>query len=110
MINFQLAFFIAVTAVVYSYILTRPNALLNGFYNWAYVFFKTDERSNQGRPFHPLFMVLIHCEKCVAGQAALWLYLISNWHKYHFLQHVFFTAFTIIIAGLIKNIYTKTEQ
>lgn len=109
MINYQLSFLIAVAAFVYSYMLTRPNAMLNWLYNWAYVFFKTDERSNQGKPYHWAFMLLIHCEKCIAGQVAAWLYLFGNWSNYNFLQHIFFTAFTILLAGLIKNLYTKTE-
>lgn len=110
MINYQLSFLIAVAAVVYTYILTRPNAVLNGIYNNLYNFFKTDERLSQGKPIHPLFMILIHCEKCFAGQAAAWLYLLINWSNYNLLQHIFFTAFTILITGIIKNLYTKTED
>jgi hypothetical protein len=110
MINYELGFLIAVTAVVYSYLLTRPNAIFNGLYNWMYEFFKTDQRQANGKPFHWAFMILIHCEKCIAGQAAFWLFLFCHLSDYNFLTHIFFTAFTIITAGAIAEIYKNYIQ
>lgn len=107
MINYELGFLIGLLAFVYTYLLTEPNAIFHGLYMWLYKFFKTQEREDEGRPIHPLFMVLIHCEKCFAGQSAFWIYVFSNFYNYNFLQHIFFTAYAIFIAAIIKALYTN---
>jgi hypothetical protein len=112
MIPYEFSLLIALAAMCYSYILTEPNAILNGVYKKLYKLFRTDEREEAGLPIHPLFMVLIYCEKCVAGQWALWLFFWYAWplyvHEFCFLlvlKHIFFILFTIILAGTSKNIY-----
>lgn len=116
MINYELGALIGLFAFVYSYLLTRPHALLNKFYNKCDVYFETDKRSAQGKPMHPLFMILIHCEKCIAGQIALWLGFGERWFNYIFwnehtldnaLTHILFIAYAIFCAAVIKGLYTK---
>lgn len=107
MINYQFSLLIAITAVVYSYILTRPGQALSWAYNKLDVFFKTDERAREGKDVSGWFMVLMYCEKCVAGQWANILYLYFYWYNYLLLQHVFFMAVTILLSSLIKNLYVK---
>lgn len=116
-INYQLSVLLGIGAFVFSYILTEPNAILNKPYLFLYKLFKTDERNEQGRPIHPLFMVLIYCEKCVAGQWALWTFFFTNWRSYFYeltawliLQHVLFILFTIFSASVVKLIYTNKEK
>jgi hypothetical protein len=119
MINYELAILIAVASVTYSNILTQPNAIFNPLYNKLYNYFKTDERRGNGKPYHPLFMLLIHCEKCIAGQAAFWLYICvyapnsfgrPSGALVTVLQLIFFTTFTIFSASIISIIYKKHTQ
>jgi hypothetical protein len=110
MINYELALLLAIAAFVYSNLLTDENAILNRPYHWLWRFFKTDERMEVGKPVHPLFMVLMYCEKCVAGQWAFWLHLVLNWHRYNLLEHVLFTLFTIMAAAVVKEAYTKIKH
>lgn len=114
MINYQLGFLLGLMAFVYSYLLTEPNAPLHGVYKWLSKFFKTNEREMEGRPIHPLFMVLMYCEKCVAGQCALWLFLWLHFAQYQIeisvalvLRHVFFVCWSIVMAGTIKALYIR---
>ena len=109
MINYELGVLIAIFAFVYTNILTDSEMLLNGVYNWM------DGLNNvaTGKK-HWLFMVLIHCERCVSGQVALWLYLYYNLTEYVFnfsfnllFCHFFFITFTILCASIIKGIYNK---
>lgn len=115
MIHYEFSILIAVSAFVYSYLLTRPGKLLNGFYNRADVFFKTDARQSKGKGPHWAFMLLINCEQCIAGQLALWLYVIlCPTPKLEFiaifmqvLKLIFFVAHTILAAAVIKGVYTR---
>jgi hypothetical protein len=104
MINYELSLLIAVLAVVYTQLLTDTNMIFNGVYNRLYRFFKTDQRAREGKPYHPLFMILIYCEKCFAGQVAFWLFIYHNFADYNFLIHLFFVAFTILSAYILNNI------
>ena len=111
MINYQLGLLIAIIAFTYSYLLTRPNALFCGLYNFLDI--KLNAKRDGLGP-HWLFMILIHCEKCIAGQAALWIYLYLNWQTYIYnpnfetaFYHVAFTCYCILLAAVIKEIYTK---
>ncbi len=101
MINYELSFLIAVFAYVYSNILTDEDQLLNWVYN------KLDQKIVR---YRWIFHVVIHCEKCISGQAALWLYLYFNFFKYNFLHHLFFITFTILAAEFIKQIHKKIKQ
>lgn len=115
MIHYECSLLIALFAFVYAYLLTRPNALFNGLYNRADVFFKTDERLRNGKPLHPLFMLLIHCEKCIAGQVALWLFLalyaVPGYERsgaaITALQLLFFVSHTIAAAAIYTGIYKR---
>ena len=110
MIHYELALLIAILAFTYSYLLTEEKQIFNRLYN-ALESLLTDAN---GR-IHWLFNVLIGCEKCVAGQIALWIYFSQNIFGYildpfqTILNHLFFVAFTIFFTALIKNIYIKTN-
>ena len=110
MIKYELALLIAIFAFTYSYLLTEEKQIFNGLYNWLESIL-TDANGKT----HWLFNVLIGCEKCVAGQIALWIYFSQNIFGYildpfqTILNHLFFVAFTIFFTALIKNIYIKTN-
>lgn len=112
-IEYEICFLIAVFAFVYSYILTQPQQILNGIFKRLDLFFKTAQRADQGKPVHWLFKIILQCEKCVAGQIALWLYGFTHIDEYiespietPFL-HLAFITMTIFLTAIIKNIYTK---
>lgn len=110
---FLSALLLAIFAFVYSNILTQNGEVLCGVYKWLYHFFKSDERTSNGLPLHPLFKMLIHCEKCVAGQWALWTFLIMQF-KYYTLQlvlpHLLFITLTIFLTLIVKSTYTKLTE
>lgn len=118
MIDYELSFLIAVCAVTYVCILTDPGMIFCELYKWL------DERLNSidqpcsatcERCRKPswwkkfLFKIVIGCEKCFAGQAALWTYFVVC-TQYHVLQHVFFILVTIFLTSVIKGLYYKYTQ
>lgn len=111
MINYELALLIAVSAFVYSSILTEADMLFCWLYKRLDRFFKTDKRKLEGKGYHPLFMILIHCSKCVAGQWSFWLYLYIHLNLYlkdpamYFFHHVFFVSVTIFMTEIIRIFY-----
>ena len=114
MINYELLILIAIFSFIYSNILTQPSEILSGIYRKLYLFFDSDKRMMEGKPFHPLFKVLIHCEKCVSGQLALWFTLFGNWFSVLITHDAFVIVkillsitFTILTTMTIKGIYNK---
>lgn len=100
MINYQLSFLIAVLAYVYTNILTDVDMIFNGLYNWL------DQKIvNQRWIFH----IIIHCEKCIGGQLAFWIFSFiyhNAYLKHPFytaLIHIFFITFTILTTEFIKQ-------
>jgi hypothetical protein len=115
MIKYELLILIAIFAFVYSNILTQPSEILSGVYRKLYVFFNSDNRIMNGKQLHPLFKVLIHCEKCIAGQLALWFTLFGSWFEILinenyldvFIKVFLSITFTILTTITIKGIYNK---
>ena len=114
MINYELLLLIAIFSFVYTNILTQPDQIFSGLYKFLYRFFKTDERNEAGLSAFWLFKIIIHCEKCVAGQLALWFTVFSNWYKIiiDFDSFVVVTillsiTFCILCTITIKGIYNK---
>ncbi len=111
--NFLFAFTVAITAFTYSYILTKPSEVFAWLYKSLNILFKNTERYQRGDDMHPVFKLLIGCEKCVAGQLALWLFIIVCRHTYlqdiisHMIIHILFIHTTIFLTTLIKSIYVK---
>lgn len=105
--NYELAFLFGVIAFVYSNLLTQPEHLLAWWYRFWFDFFKGNERIMSGKPRHPLFMVIVHCEKCIAGEFALWYYLYHHYNDYDFIYHISFISLSILFASCIRGIYFK---
>lgn len=116
---FILSFLIAVLAYVYTNVLTEPDEILSGWKSWLNNKLNDEERLSNGLGYHPLYKVLVHCEKCFAGQVALWVYLILSFETYKdsvfipkvlfFLvfKHVCFITLTILTTIIIKKIVEK---
>jgi len=114
MINYELLLLIAIFSFVYTNILTEPDQIFSGLYKFLYRFFKTDERNEAGLSPFWLFKIIIHCEKCVAGQLALWLTVFSNWYQIFITNDLtvivtilFSITFSILCTNTIKGIYNK---
>lgn len=114
MINYELALLIALCAFTYSVILTQPKMILNSLYKTLAEVFVTE--SAQGQKEHWIFKIIIHCEKCVAGQWALWIYAYTEGWNYlsspveTLFNHLAFILVTIFLTLPIKFIYNKTTN
>ncbi|MDQ3048838.1 MAG: hypothetical protein M3R27_14905 [Bacteroidota bacterium] len=104
---------VGMLAFVYTYLLTEPGQIFGRLNNFLYYFFENDKREMKGKPMHPLYMVLIYCEKCVSGQIALWSFLILHFHAYAagewilFFPHLLFIALSIFFSTVVKAFYIK---
>ncbi len=111
--------FIAITAFVYSNILTEPGEIFGKLYGFLYDLFQTDKRARLGASFHPIFKMIMACPKCVSGQLSFW-YFMAHYYTgyssgiqsffYNAFEHVLFTCTTIFITIIIKSIYEKYIQ
>ena len=53
------------------------------------------------------------CDKCFAGQIALWVYLIAEIDNYNLIIHCFFITFSIfltLLLGLVVGILKRFNQ
>lgn len=99
-INFQIATIIAFSCGIIGYVfinvLQEPDNLLSGFRR-----FMVREHEQRHLPAF-VFHILCRCEKCFAGQAALWFYLFVAYHTGLYTSQ---TAHEIIIA-VVFHIYS----
>ncbi len=115
---FILSLLIAIGAFVYTNILMGAGEILGEFNAFFYNVFNNEERLIKGDGYHPIYKAFFQCEKCFAGQLAVWTFLILNFDAYTYcglsflliLQHVLFTTLTILLASIIKIIYTKINH
>lgn len=61
----------------------------------------------QIRDFDWLYKIIIGCERCVAGQVALWFYVVV--FEYDFIQHISFIVTTILLTETIKILWQKNH-
>lgn len=110
---FLLSFLISVTAFVYSNVLTQPSEIFSNLYGRLDSFFENDRRYVHGLDQHPIFKMVIGCEKCVSGQMSLWIFLFFNYKNYlafefsTIIYHALFIGLTIFTTTIIKSIYSK---
>lgn len=111
MINYELSLLIALCAFTYSVILTQPKMIFYPLYKFLSNKFVKEEPTGQKE--HWFFKIIIHCEKCVAGQWALWVYLYLHLWDYistpieTLSNHAAFVLITIFIITIIKPIHEK---
>ena len=100
---FLLSFFTAAIAYVYCEILVEPGMLLVNWYKFL-------EKKVGKYPF--LFKPLIECFKCVAGQMALWFYLIIWFITGHYFLfiHLSYISCSIIFIQIINKVYKWSKK
>lgn len=104
---------IAIAAVVYSYILTQNGEVFGGLYGVLDRLFQSDRRACRGLGPHPIFKMIMWCEKCVAGQMSLWIFLYVAFPFYRrgqlfiMVPHALFICLGIFLALCVKKFYTK---
>lgn len=93
---------IAVCAFVYVVLLTEPYYIFGDLYGYL----------EKRLPWY-IFKPIMGCEKCVAGQLALWSYLYLNYREYdlnHAFEHIFFICLTIITTHTITLLMKWMER
>lgn len=53
---------------------------------------------------------LFHCGRCVAGQVALWYYLIAQFHTYNIVEHVVCVVLSIFMTTIIGDIFHNARR
>lgn len=89
------AIYIGITAWVFTMILIDPDMI---FGKYGQLLQKLPDWL--GKP-------LGLCEYCLAGQLALWYYLIANWSDYNVITHIFFVSIAILTVEIINIIHQK---
>lgn len=100
------SFMCSIVAIVYADILVRPGQVLESFGIWMtrkLVKKKENELCVEEDVVHWLYMPLIGCSKCVAGQIALWSYFF--WHQGYILgYHIYSICASVLITYLLNKI------
>lgn len=99
---FFITFIIAIAAFTYSVILTEDGHILHRLESNLY--HKLPEW---------LYKPLIGCQYCVAGQWALWYYLMLFWADltpYRLDVHIFFVLVTIYWVRPVSYLYEKMKE
>lgn len=116
---FILSFLIAVLSYVYTNVLTEPTEIFSKWKSFLHNKLNDEEKLNAGYGYHPLYKVLVHCEKCFGGQLALWTYMVLSSGSYAnnilipkamfilILKHLCFIALTIFTTIIIKKLADK---
>lgn len=91
-----LAAILAISAYVYSQVLTMPDMILNGWYCFL------DKHVGK---YRWLFKPLVECCYCVAGQLSLWVFVITNWYEFDVLAGVNFICLTIFFTEITQKIW-----
>jgi hypothetical protein len=112
--NFNLALYLGLCCSIFSTVLLviLPNERVA---NWWFVIgqkvgIKVVNNVEVERWFYrPIW----GCEKCFAGQLALWLYIRYHWRHYNLLCHLLTIGsaiiFTVIISFIINQIQRKND-
>jgi hypothetical protein len=109
--NYEVSFLIACTAIFYCVVLTQPKMLLHKPYSYLYKKFVV--QAGQEEVAHPLFKILMYCEKCWGGQAALWVFLYNKWEEYLYdpistlCIHIAFISVTVLQIIILKQLYDR---
>lgn len=96
-ISFQLA----VIAYVYAVLLTKPDMLLGGVFGFL------TEVANDFPKTEWFLKPLMLCEKCVAGQMALWMLILYGWLELEWVLSVINVLFFLSLTVLLVHVFTK---
>lgn len=105
----------AVIGYVYAGILTQPGEVLFLWSRWLHKRLRKTYmvpgtgvvKEVEQVKDHWLLKPLVACEKCVAGQMALWSYLVHSFKHYKLGDHVFCICLAILLTVIIKKLIEK---
>lgn len=95
---FYASIFIAITTFVWIYCLVKSGEILSPIATRYWTIFGTGSKAAT------IGKVLFQCEKCLAGQIALWYYLVSC-NSYSIQHHFFIIIMSIFFAAFIGAAY-----
>lgn len=102
--EYKMAFELATVAYVFSCVLQQDKYILSWYgtlINYINANFKYG---------YILAYPLGYCEKCFAGQLALWYYIYKHYNNYTkacIIEHIIFISMTILFTLLIKQFIKK---
>lgn len=101
------AFCITIVAVIYTMVLVQPGMIFGPLYQKVqdWTFKKYGEFPEDIYWMKPL----VSCVLCVSGQWCFWGYLVLYSDQYNLGAHLYFTAFGIFTAAILKKIYLWTK-
>ena len=102
MLTFIYILFISIFSLVWCWILTEDSMITERLYLWL--------KSKLEDKYNWLYLPLIGCPKCNAGQIAFWLFIYLDYENYNLLHHIFFTTTTIFLTSLLMKFYIKINQ
>lgn len=117
-------FEIAVVGFVYAVLLTDQEQILHGVKHWlhtklmkktAYAELHCIEHGSEAwykikcKDYEWIYKPLIGCDRCVTGQFALWLYVVTCSH-YCFIDHLCYVCFAIFWNAVINIIYQRFNR
>jgi hypothetical protein len=101
MTPFEISIYSALCAVVFAVVLAGEDSPLNFYFHWA------DEWRDSGGWRSWIASPLGGCEKCMAGQLAIWSSLVINggYHWCDILSHVSTASASVLLAVPIAHAY-----
>lgn len=131
--NLDIPIVAAVIAFVYVVILMEPDMILAPWYLflkeqiykcrcvWPFNWHPGCRHECNAHPFYPLhnkianviFKLTADCERCIAGQAALWWYLFrvqARCLQYNFIEHLFLICLAIFATAILQKIYRECRK
>ncbi len=91
---------VIIIAFVYGVILTDSNMIFGPVYRYFEMKYGNIDQDWR-------FKFWLSCEKCIAGQIALWVYLWCNISDYSLIDHAAFICSAILGTILLKKIYER---
>lgn len=85
-----------IAVIAYVFLLLTEDKMIFGWYG------RLIERIKYDWLYYPMG----GCEKCFAGQLALWYYLIKHFASYNLFNHVWFISAVILTVLIIDKIMT----
>lgn len=110
-LSITIGFMVGCVGFIYTVVLTRPGEIFSGLYRRLNERFNKIDECTWRKHDHPLFKILIGCEKCNSGQLALWTYPlfigIRNYEPLHIMYHLFAISTAILFSIILNSIYQK---
>lgn len=94
---------VSVVADVWYYVLIQPDHIFGFVARWVNEIEESFDTIEAKERFRYWMKPLVGCNRCIAGQLALWLY-IASW-DYNFWAHIAFVCVAIFGAVLFERVF-----